>query len=467
MQQVHDWSLTDLAEAIRTRKLSPVQATHAMLSRIDALDGHLASYATVAGETAIRQARAAEAEIMAGHYRGPLHGVPIAIKDLFYTKDITTAAGTAIHRGFMPHYDATVVTRLQQAGAVLLGKLAMTEAAVPQHHPSMPLPKNPWDAALWPGVSSSGCGVATAAGLCFGSLGSDTGGSIRYPSSCNGLTGVKTTTGLVSRHGVFPLSASFDSIGPIARSAADAAVLLGAIAGWDEADPTTDRTPPPDYTGHLAGIDGARGLRIGIDPRFNADGVDPAIVRLLDAATMVLADLGAEIVDIDYPDPTAVVTAHGVVAAVEMAAAHRATYPSRAGEYGPWLAAAIEAGHAMDPCRIGAAHAEIQRYRNLYNALFARTDAILTPVASFATPTWDEANALVDNAMPLLSRFTAQVNATGTASVTLPCGFTAPNRPMGLQLAGPAHSEALLLRIADAYQHATDWHLQRPIIRQE
>ena len=217
--------------------------TRAQLDRIAALDGALGSYAQVMTEVAMAQAEAAEAEVAAGRYRGPLHGVPIAVKDLCWTKGFPTAAGMAIHKDYRPADDATVVRRLTEAGAVLLGKLQLTEGAYSDHHPSVTPPKNPWNAEYWPGISSSGSGSATAAGLCYGSLGSDTGGSIRWPCAANGLTGLKPSWGRVSRYGVFALAPTLDHVGSMARSAADAGAILGAIAGSDPSDPTAVLDP--------------------------------------------------------------------------------------------------------------------------------------------------------------------------------------------------------------------------------
>ena len=221
--ELHYLELTELAARIRTGEVSPMSVTRAQLDRIAALDGALGSYALVMADVAMAQAETAEAEIVAGRYRGPLHGVPIAVKDLCWTKGFATAAGMAIHKDFRPGEDATVVRRLKEAGAVLLGKLQLTEGAYSDHHPSVTPPRNPWNAEYWPGISSSGSGTATAAGLCYGSLGSDTGGSIRWPSAANGVTGLKPSWGRVSRHGVFELAATLDHVGPITRSAADAA----------------------------------------------------------------------------------------------------------------------------------------------------------------------------------------------------------------------------------------------------
>src|SRR5581483_9008031 len=264
MADVDLWyaGISEGADRLARREPSPVELTRAMLDRIAALDPKLHAYATVTTEVALEQAKAAEAEIARGERRGPLHGVPIAVKDLCYTCGIPTAAGMPIHAGFLPEHDATVVTRLREAGAVLLGKLQLTEGAMADHHPDVTPPVNPWNASHWAGASSSGSGVATAAGLCFASLGSDTGGSIRFPSAMNGVTGIKPTWGRVSRHGIFPLGPTLDHVGPMARSAEDAAIVLGAIAGADASDPTALAAPVPDY---LALAPEVRGVRIGVD----------------------------------------------------------------------------------------------------------------------------------------------------------------------------------------------------------
>ena len=296
---LHYLQLTELAALIKARKVSPVEATRAQLDRIAALDGALASYALVMGDAAMAQAAAAEKEIAAGTYRGPLHGVPVAVKDLCWTKGVPTAAGMTIYKDFRPDEDATVVRRLTEAGAVILGKLQLTESAYADHHPAITPPKNPWNAEYWPGASSSGSGAATAAGLCYGSLGSDTGGSIRFPSAANGLTGLKPSWGRVSRYGVFELAATLDHVGPMTRSAADAGAMLGAIAGSDPKDPTARLDPVPDYLADLA--QGVRGLRIGIDATWNSEGVDAATQAMVTAAIEAFRSLGASIATCHLP----------------------------------------------------------------------------------------------------------------------------------------------------------------------
>jgi amidase len=297
---LHYLELAELARCIRTREIGPLEATTAQLARIEKLDGRLRSYAYVMGEAALVQARAAEDEIMRGEIRGPLHGVPIAVKDLCWTRGVPTAAGMTIYRDFRPTEDATVVRKLYAAGAIILGKLQLTEGAWAEHHPQIPPPVNPWSAAHWSGASSSGSGVATAAGLCYGSLGSDTGGSIRFPSAANSVTGLKPTWGRVSRYGVFELAATLDHIGPMARSAADCGAMLGVIAGSDPNDPTAVLDPVPNY---LAGMTrGLRGLRVGVDHAWNTTRVDSVVVDAVTAVLATVRDLGAEIREVKFPD---------------------------------------------------------------------------------------------------------------------------------------------------------------------
>jgi amidase len=325
---LHYLEINELAARIRAREISPVSAARAQLDRIAALDGRLHSYALVMADAAMAQAEAAEAELAAGHWRGPLHGVPIAVKDLCQTAGFATAAGMAIHKHRIPDEDATVVRRLKDAGAVLLGKLQLTEGAYSDHHPSIVPPVNPWSAGHWPGMSSSGSGVATAAGLCHGALGSDTGGSIRFPCAANGLTGIKPSWGRVSRHGVFELAASLDHVGPMARSAVDAGLLLGAIAGADaENDPTAALDPVPDYA--AAASHGAQGLRIGLDPAWNSDGVDAETQAMLRQAVDAFRTLGARLVELQLPDMAQAVADWFPLCAAEAAVAHEATYPAQ------------------------------------------------------------------------------------------------------------------------------------------
>ena len=298
----HFLSLQEIASHLAERRVSPVALTRQMLERIAALDGGLASYATVMADQAIAAATEAEREIATGKYRGPLHGVPIAVKDLCYTRGVRTMAGTSVLKDHVPEFDATVVAKLQAAGAVILGKLNLTEGAMVGYHPERGIPLNPWDRSRWPGLSSSGSGVAAAAGLCFASIGTDTGGSIRYPSSACGLAGLKPTYGRVSRHGVWGLSQSLDHVGPMARRVADVAIMFDAIAGHDPQDATSLTDPTPSTVAQLGQrIDG---LRLGIDRDYALKGIEPGQAASIEAALKVLAGLGAQIVDVKMPDLT-------------------------------------------------------------------------------------------------------------------------------------------------------------------
>ena len=286
----------DVARLIESKQMSPVELTQLLLDRIARVDSRLHSYATVMTDHALAAARTAEQEIQAGNYRGPLHGIPIAVKDLCYTNGVRTMGGLGVLADFVPDYDATVVTRLDGAGAVMLGKLNLTEGAMVGYHRGFEIPVNPWGADLWAGASSSGSGVATAAGLCFASLGTDTGGSIRFPAMANGIVGLKPTYGRVSRYGVLALAESLDHVGPMTRRTADAAVVLQAIAGFDPNDQTSLREPVPNMLDELErGVDG---VRIGFDRRFATDGVDADLVAASDEALALLERLGAQIVDV-------------------------------------------------------------------------------------------------------------------------------------------------------------------------
>src|SRR5215210_941244 len=266
-------TLTEVAALIKKKEVSPVELTGAMLDRIAVHESKLYSYLTITAELALRQAKEAEQEITKGIYRGPLHGMPIAVKDLCFTKGIRTTCSSKILWDWVPDHNATVVDKLNASGAVLLGKLGMTEFALAGYHPSIHPPVNPWDAERWPGASSSGSGVATAASLCFGSLGSDTGGSIRFPSAACGIVGVKPTYGRVSRYGVFPLGETLDHIGPMTRCVVDAAIILRAIAGFDPHDPTSQRVTVRDYLTTV--YNGVNGVRIGVDEEYCTKGTDP------------------------------------------------------------------------------------------------------------------------------------------------------------------------------------------------
>jgi amidase len=458
---VHYLSLTDVSAALRRGALTSTDVTEALLARIARLDGALKSYTTLLADRALAKAHEADAELKRGFWRGPLHGVPIAVKDLCYTSFAPTSAGMYIHKDFVPPYTATVVERLERAGAVLLGKLTMTEGAYATHHPKMLTPINPWNKDVWTGASSSGSGAATAAGLCYASLGSDTGGSIRFPSSGCGLTGLKPTWGRVSRHGICHLSESLDHIGPMTRTAADAAAILAAIAGSDPDDPTAVLAPVPDYVGALGG--GIRGLRVGIAEAYAFEGVNPEVVAVLTAAKQALAELGARFVPVVFPSIAEASAAWGHLCSVETAITHEATYPSRADEYGPGLGDFIAAGHKVSAFDLGKAQITRGKFRGEVATVFQDIDVLLVPVMKNPTPgaaEWLE--MLQGGDIADLLRYTAEFDMTGQPTITLNGGLDRRGAPIGFQLVGKHLSEDLLLRAGHAFQSITDWHTRHP-----
>jgi len=464
LSDVHYWDAVALAEKIRTKAVSPVEVTQALLDRIARLDPILHTYVTVTAEAAMTAARTAEREVAAGNYRGVLHGVPLAVKDLCFTRDAPTTSGMSIYRDWMAPYEATVVDRLRRAGAVILGKLKTAEGAVRDHHPSVVSPVNPWNKDYWPGGSTSGAGASLVAGLTFGAIGTDTGGSIRAPASCCGVTGFKPTRGRVSRYGVFPLAESLDHVGPLARTVADVAVILGVIAGKDANDPTAVANPVPDYGAGLNG--GVRGLRVGVDWRFTTDDVAPTIAQAFRAAVTTLADMGAQIQEIVFPSSNEVARAGAAVIVAEAVIAHEATFPARADDYGPGLRAMLEAGRGMTAADLLRAQRIIAQFNRQLEPIFEDVDVIVTPALAMGVPTITDVNRTTDieSTIKLLSRYTIPFNVSGLPALVLPCGVAPANVPINFQIVGPHLAEMVVLRAGHAFQQATDWHRRRPAL---
>jgi amidase len=467
--QIHYRSLSSAADAIRDGQISPVELTVKLLSRIDSVDGQLMSYATVMTEQAMEAAREAEQEIQAGKYKGPLHGMPIAVKDLCFTAGTRTMGGLKVLREFVPSYDATVVRKLREAGAVILGKLNLTEGALSGYHRDFPIPVNPWGENLWAGVSSSGSGVATAAGLCFASLGTDTGGSIRYPAMANGVVGLKPTYGRVSRYGVLELAASLDHIGPMTRSVKDAAIVFEAISGFDDSDSSSLRDSVPRITESLT--DELTGLRIGVDEHYLASGTNPALVDAIHEVIEVLRQLGAEIVAMSMPnsDPMDLRNAWLPICAFEAHKAHSATYPSRADEYGGYFGDALKMGATMSAQDYANSTRLRKKISVTYESALEVVDAVICPSGGsvFAV----EKEVQYGNMEKLRSviqhfqgQFTIPADLAGTPTITVPCGFSDEGSPYAVQFLGSRLSELNLCRIAHAYERATQWHHRHPTI---
>lgn len=459
--ELHILELADVAQLIQARKLSSAEVTKAQLDRIALHDPHLHSFAAVLPDQAMRAARAADQDLASGLIRGPLHGVPLAVKDLCWTDDAPATHGMPIHRDFRPAEDGTVARKLREAGAVILGKLTQTEGALGDYHPDNTAPLNPWNADYTPGASSSGSGVATAAGLCYGAIGSDTGGSIRLPAAANGCTGLKPSWGRVSRHGCFGMGPSLDHIGTLTRSAADAALMLGAIAGADPKDPTASLEPVPNYRAGLTR--GIRRLRLGVDRRWNA-GVDAATAQMMGEALAVMADLGADIREITFPDAEHCIADWLDLCAIESAVTHEATYPARAAEYGPALRAFLEQGRgksAMDYQKIVVRRLD---FCGQVRAALDPIDLLVIPVSTMASLHLAQLDRIDDSPdlLPGLLRYNCPFNMTGNPTITLPSGFTEAGTPIAFQLVAGPFREDLLLRAGWAYQQATDWHHQHP-----
>lgn len=453
-------SLINLSAAIASGAISSRAVTETLLDRIAGDQASLNAFALVMTDSALEQAAQADREIAAGQHRGSLHGVPIAVKDLLSTRGQVTACGTTLLADWRPDEDATIVTRLKQAGAVIIGKAQMTEAATGSHHPSVAVSVNPWDAGRCSGFSSSGSGVAAAAGLCYAAIGSDTGGSIRIPSTMNGVTGLKPTWGRVSRHGVFPLVEYLDTLGPLARSAADCAAVMAAIAGPDKADPTSHPDAAPNYLLTLG--KGVAGKVIGYDRDLIAATCDPQVAAIVADAAEVLATLGARIVPISYPQPD--LGRLMPLVSIGVADAHRDTYPARAADYGPDIVRMLEFGRAISGMDVASAINAANAFRARLLDLFMGVDLLLMPTLTMPTPPVGVLEAKIggDPEGMAALRFTLAFNISGSPTITLPGGFDADGMPIGFQLVGRHFDEAALFEAGHAFQRVTDWHLKRP-----
>jgi aspartyl-tRNA(Asn)/glutamyl-tRNA(Gln) amidotransferase subunit A len=463
-------SLTDLARMIAAKAVSPVEVVQVHLGRIARLDPELHAFLTVCDEAAVAAARGAEAVLVAGEPPGPLHGVPFALKDLYDTAGLRTTGGSRILAERVPVRDATVVRRLRAAGAILLGKLNMVEFAYGPEglNPHYGHARNPWDARVQrlAGGSSSGSAVAVAAGLVPAALGSDTGGSIRIPASLCGITGLKPTYGRVSRAGVLPLAWSMDHVGPMARSAADCALVLAAMAGYDPGDASTSVLPVPDYRVALTGD--LKGLRVGLLGGVFLEGAESSVRLAVEAAARTLAGAGAVVDEAALDRMELVPAASTAIVASEALAYHAERLRTRAADYDPDVARRLRLGAFVG----GADYVRAQRVRGLVRdaveAALARRDVLLAPCTPMAAPAVGQAHvALADGPTDVRSalvRFTRPFNLSGHPVCALPCGFTEDGLPIGMQLVGRPFDEATVLRAADAFQRLTDFHARRPVL---
>lgn len=456
-------TITDVAPLIAKREVSPVELFEAQLERIAAHDASLRSYLLLTAELGRAQALAAERKIAAGDYRGPLHGIPLGLKDLICTKGISTTCASPILRDFKPLLDAAIVEKLYAAGALCTGKLNLTEFALYGYHPEFDYPRNPWNTDYWAGVSSSGSGVAVAASLCFGAIGTDTGGSIRFPSAACGVVGLKPTFGKVSRHGIFPLADTLDHIGPMTRSVADCALMLAALEGRDERDPSTRSDPAVDYLAEIAR--GAEGIRIGIDRDYCTEDTDPEMREACFRACYILHGQKMIVQDVSLPGITDVAAHWQDTCAVDALLRHREWFPARAADYGPVFRALLEYGLTVTAEDYARGQKLRQFTMALFDKAFREVDVIVCPAApSPAMPQsqFPPQQVAPPEAVAPLVRYSAPTNFSGHPSLTVPNGFTADGLPTAMQFIGRHGEEATLFRVAAAYEQATGWHKRRP-----
>jgi aspartyl-tRNA(Asn)/glutamyl-tRNA(Gln) amidotransferase subunit A len=456
-------SASELARLIERKEVSPVEVTDAYLQRIEALDSRYNAYLTVSDEEARQAAREAEREILQGHYRGPMHGIPVAVKDQLLTQGIRTTGGSRIFADFIPEEDATVIANLKQAGAILLGKTNLTEFAITALSHAFSTPRNPWHLDRFTGGSSSGSGAATAAFLCATSLGEDTGGSIRFPATWCGLVGLRPSWGRVSRYGVMRGVWSLDTVGPISRTVEDAAITLGAIAGHDPNDPYSWDAPVPDYRQALTGD--IRGLRVGvISEQMDEPSVESDVRQAVTQATTTLGELGASVESVSLPLTSHGGVVSGTILAAESAMNHRQWVRERLRDYGHDNRIGLLTGSLLP----AQAYEKALRLRHLIRQQILEAlniyDVLALPTAAkTAQPIEDDpvitSKASASRAPYLFTRF---FNLAGVPAISVPCGFSTEGLPIGLQLGGRVGDEATVLRVAHAYEQHTSWHVQRP-----
>ncbi|HWL89537.1 MAG TPA: amidase, partial [Polyangiaceae bacterium] len=472
--ELTELTVAEAARHIRDRKVSPIELTEAYLARIERLNPKINAYVTVTAERALADAHRATEEIARHGPRGPLHGIPIALKDLFETAGIRTTAGSRFFAEYVPEADCTAARRLREAGSVLLGKLNTHEFAygVTTDNPHFGATRNPWDPSRIPGGSSGGSGAAIAASLAATTLGTDTGGSIRIPASLCGAVGLKPTYGRASKAGVFPLSYIFDHPGPIARTVEDAALVLEAIAGYDPADPATVRVPSEDYGTRLVGLvglahqpRGLKGLRVGVPRKYFYERLDDDVASALEAAIGVLTELGAEVRDLDIALSEGAVMPLFSVVLAEAQQIHAERLRTRPGDFGQDLLA-ILSQTAPTAAEVTAGLLETYKLTSLLREALETVDVLVTPTTPVPAVKIGQETVRYGGAEePVLFamvRCTGLFNATHLPALSLPCGFSRDGLPNGLQIAGRPFDESTVLAAGHAYERATEWHRRRP-----
>ena len=450
-------TIREAAAALRARKVSSAELTTAALARAERLDSKLKAFITVTADSAKQRAQQADVEINAGRDLGPLHGIPIAVKDLFYTRGVLTTAGSRIYEKFVPRHDAAVVEKLEAAGAVMLGKLNMHECAygITSSNPHFGAVRNPWNTDHIPGGSSGGSGAAVAAGICYAAMGSDTGGSIRIPASFCGTVGLKATYGRVSRYGSFPLSWSLDHMGPLTRSVGDAALVLNAIAGHDPRDPASSRRPTVDYMPDDGGS--IRGVRIGFPENFYLERVDPDVETAVRGAIAQAQAMGAVVTPVRVPEIGELNAVSRVILLAEAAAMMEPHLRDRT-KFGVDVMALFDQGRLIPATDYVNAQRLRRKMRRDFDRLWSSVDCLFTPTTPNIAPRIGDKTVRLGNqdedVRLATTRLVRAINLLGLPALSMPCGLSASGLPVSLQIIGPAFDEALLLRIGSALEEA-------------
>lgn len=485
--ELYELSIKEISELIKKKEVSPVELTKQILNRIERYDGDINSYVTVLSDYAIQKAKKAQDDIASGEYLGPLHGVPIGLKDIFVMKDVRTTAGSKILENFKPLYNATVTQKLLDAGAIIVGKNNMDEFAMGSSNETsyFGVVKNPWDLQRVPGGSSGGSAAAVAASLCYGSVGTDTGGSIRQPASLCGIVGMKPTYGNVSRFGMIAFASSLDQAGPLTKSVYDAAIILNLISGHEPRDSTSVNAPVPDYVSNLK--NDIKGLKVGIPKEYFIDGIDAEVLKAVQDAIKLITELGAEIIEMSLPHTEYATAAYYIIAPSE-ASSNLARYDgvkygyrsqsfddlldmyknTKSEGFGEEVKRRIMIGtYALSAGYYDAFYNKARKVQTLirqdFQNAFEKVDVILTPTA--AEPAFKLGEKTSDPIKMYLSDiFTNPTNLAGLPGISLPCGYTNDGLPIGLQFIGKPFDEQNVLNAAYAYESNTDWNKRRPKI---
>jgi len=463
MSKLTDLMISEAGDLLARKEISPVELTQAHLERIEKLDPLLNCFITRTPEAALQRARRAEDELLRGERKGPLHGIPFGLKDLYETRGVRTTCGSLFWADYIPEADASVVEKIYQAGAVNLGKLNMHEIALglTNVNPHYGACRNPWDLDRVPGGSSGGSAAALAAGLCLASLGSDTGGSIRVPAALCGVVGLKPTYGRVSLRGVFPLSWNLDHAGPMARSVRDVAILLQVIAGYDPADPVSVNAPVDDYQEGLE--KGVAGWNIALaDDQYVEANTAPEVLEAVRQAARVFGDQGARVSRITLPGFLEAAKANGLMVVSDAAAVHRERLAQQPEKFGADIRQRLETGKAYSSTEYILARQAQVELRRAFERILNDYDILLTPATPMPAPPIQGQDALEQ--ARLLTRFTAPFNLTGLPAISVPCGFTHQGLPIGLQIVAAPWAEAAILQAAHAFEQGTDWHRRRPVL---